>query len=90
LQPPSAVTQATNDYRADSDELGDFLAARCEMDPTTQTAASALYSTYKAWSEISGGDPINARRFGSMVAERAGVTKKRSNSGNFYVGVRLV
>jgi putative DNA primase/helicase len=90
LLPPSAVTQATNDYRADSDELGDFLAARCEMDPTAQTAASTLYSTYEAWCETSGGDPINARRFGSMVAERAGVTKKRANSGNVYVGVRLV
>jgi hypothetical protein len=33
---------------------------------------------------------LNARRFGSMVAERAGVTKKRTNAGHVYVGVRLV
>lgn len=90
LQPPSAVTQATEDYRADSDELGDFLASRCLIDPTAQTAASALYDAYKAWCETNGGDAVSAKRFGSMVAERPGVAKKRTNTGNMYVGVRLV
>ncbi len=51
-----------------------------------KTAASA----YKAWCEGNGRDALSARRFGSMVAERAGVTKKRTNAGNVYVGVRLV
>lgn len=88
--PPSAVTQATNDYRADSDELGDFLVARCEMDPSAQTAASALYNAYKASCETNSGDAVSAKRFGSMVAERPGVAKKRTNTGNIYVGVRLV
>jgi putative DNA primase/helicase len=90
LMPPSTVTQATDEYRADSDELGDFIAAKCEIDPTAQTAASALYSAYKGWCEDNGSDALSSRRFGSMVAERAEVTKKRLNSGYVYVGVRLV
>lgn len=90
LMPPSVVIQATDNYRADSDELGDFLAAKCGMDPSAQAPASAFYVAYKAWCETSGGDALSARRFGSMVAERAGVTKKRTNAGNVYVGVRLV
>jgi hypothetical protein len=52
-----------------------------------QTAASALYSAYKTWCEDSGGDALNSRRFGSMVAVRAGVTKKRMNAGHVYVSV---
>lgn len=49
LQPPESVTKATEDYRADSDWIGQFVDACTTDSPTVTTRVSALYNAFAVW-----------------------------------------
>jgi hypothetical protein len=86
--PPSAATQAKHDYSADSDELGEFLAARCQLEPPPrQRRPQRLQGLLRGGGDC---DALSACRLRAMMTQHSGLTKKRSNIGNFYVGVRIV
>jgi len=88
LLEPSAVTQATNNYRADSDALGEFLSEYIVEEVGAEATAADLFKTY---SESFGGK-WNQATFGKAMAERYTKTKSRRspNRGKtIYQEIRL-
>jgi putative DNA primase/helicase len=49
LQPPEQVTQATKDYKAETDVLAEFIEERCVVLDNTQVTAKSLYAEYQDW-----------------------------------------
>ena len=87
---PEDVRQATNDYRADMDSLGDYLAERTISDPTGRlwAKASDLYADYRTWGERNAEQTISQRAFGRGLGER-GYKRDRSNGAHIWRGLGL-
>ena len=75
LQKPTVVQAATQEYRAQEDSLGQFLADYCVLSDQCQTGATALYECYQRW----GGELLQTS-FGRALAER-GYLSDRASSG---------
>lgn len=85
---PKAVTEATGNYRADSDALGDFLHEFTVDEVDAEVTAGELF---KAYSDPYGGK-WNQTVFGKAMAERYTKTKgwRTPNRGKvIYTGLRL-
>lgn len=85
---PSCVTDATKQYRGDSDPLGDFLGEFCIVDYSAMVPASELFKVY---SEVHKGN-WKQPSFGKELATR--FEKLRPDTGPFrkktcYKGLRL-
>lgn len=75
---PEAVTEATEEYRSDSDPLGRFLAVCVEARPDSRVQSSELHKVYQAWAAASGERPWSPQYFGRAVKEK-GLRSKQSN-----------
>lgn len=84
---PEAVNQATNEYREESDVLGEFIDECCEVGKPVRTKSSELYAGYLKWCERSGERSVGKNAFGEAIVER-GFDKTRSN-GIWYSGIEL-
>jgi putative DNA primase/helicase len=91
LGAPSAVLDATEAYRAESDVIGRFLEDRTASDPDPRhgVRASDLYSAYSRWCLVMGEKAETATTFGRRLGD-LGFEKKRAGAGMFYYGLRLV
>lgn len=67
---PEAVAAATEEYREEMDTLGDFLEARCVVDPNATAPASKLYEQYGMWCDDTGERKETQTAFGARLAER--------------------
>jgi putative DNA primase/helicase len=88
LQPPAAVTQATDDYRADEDVLQQFIDDACIVHREASCKADRLYSEYKQWMNDNGIKPMTGTMFGRKVSER--FEKVRRNDGMRYSGIGIM
>ncbi len=84
LDIPTAVEDATQKYRAESDTLAEFLESECIVAPSVSARATPLYTRYQKWA---GDEAVNQRRFGRALAERGFV--KHTNNGTIYEGLSL-
>lgn len=87
LSPPQAVQVATQEYRAESDWLGDFLEARTTAGP--KVLGGALFKAYLAWAERSGRKPVTQTAFGRAMGERKGVRGTVIAGYKWYCGIAL-
>ena len=87
LQPPEAVTGATQEYRSESDQLGRWIEERCEVADGFQGKGSLLYGDYKRWCADSGETPVTSTAFGRRLSER--FQKRRTTSAIVYEGLGL-
>ena len=88
LEPPKAVQAATEEYYLEQDQLGRFLRACCEEDPSATCPASDLYEAYEEWCERSAEEPMSKNAFGRQMGER--FSKGRGHGGRtIYRGVRV-
>jgi putative DNA primase/helicase len=88
LDPPNAVTAATNTYRLNSDALAQFIEDRCLTGTMFQAKSSNLW---RAWSEwCSGGteEVGNHRRFKELM-EVHGHRSAHTSGGTIFRGIRL-
>lgn len=94
LNPPASVRAATDAYRADSDVLGQFLAARCHIATSAYSlrqpgvASGVLYAAWESWCRHNGEDPGSSKAFTAQLEAR-GLRKKATNSGTRWLGVTL-
>ncbi len=86
---PGAVKAATEQYRKESDVLGQWLEEHTKSDAAATLSASEAYKEYKRWAEELGHFPMSQTNFGRSMTER-GFEKGRVNSGYYYKGLRLV
>lgn len=90
LGTPLVVTEATDEYREESDRLGEFLNECCHKVPGTNLKASELFSAYKEWSDRRKERPLNSTMFGRRMKERKGMLWTRDrDKAVWYEGLRL-
>jgi len=70
LGEPEEVREATQEYREEMDPVGDFLAAKCTIDPEAKVMTKKLYPTYLGWCESNDEQPLSKSMFGERLAER--------------------
>jgi putative DNA primase/helicase len=90
---PPEVLEATAEYRAQSDPVGDFLRAHVVFDREARMAAKALRTAYESWCEEMGHQPVGARRLAQRLRLN-GVTdttlRIEGRPVNGWAGVRLL
>lgn len=100
LSEPEAVKRATQEYRADSDQIGRFLEECCfyighskqenqPSLPTVKARARNLYHRYRKWAEDVGEFVIKEKQFGQNLIEK-GLSRVHTKHGSAYQGVELV
>ena len=70
LSEPTAVVQATAQYRAESDALGEWLAEHCYQGPGITCQAKRLYDDYNRYIDDRGGHPLSMKRWAQRMAHR--------------------
>src|SRR5262249_10472056 len=81
LNPPAAVRAATDQYRAESDVLADFIAERNVVFEARRPVAKAvLYRRYESWAEGHRQKPMSNAEFGQVLTSRPGITQKKSTT----------
>lgn len=89
LKTPKVVTEATEEYRAESDFIGGFIKERCLIDPAVRCRAKELYEAYLEWARENGADELTATVFGRRITER-GFRKVHTREGKLYEGIGLL
>jgi putative DNA primase/helicase len=92
LDPPAEVQAATEEYRAEMDELGDWLGERCIVTPGAEALAKHLYASYTEWAEENGEKrPLSRKAFASALNERH--FERKTGKGNYIlwkgIGLRV-
>jgi putative DNA primase/helicase len=89
LDIPEAVTNATREYRVESDQVGRFIAECCVLGDGFTARARPLYITYKKWAEDAGERNVATEvSFSTQMGDR-GFRKDRKEAGYLYLGVGL-
>lgn len=88
LDIPESVEEATEAYRERENWLEGFIDERCVREPNAQTAAHELYKSYKDWTTDTGEYTHSDRDFAAEM-EKLGFWRKKRNSSNVYIGLRL-
>jgi putative DNA primase/helicase len=89
LAPPPEVIAATKTYRGEQDVMAEFIAERCELSPNAEVSSADLYRAYSEWL-FGGGEKVPSRKhFGTMVAGRDGITRKRDETERGFIGIGL-
>lgn len=70
LEPPAAVTSATEDYIEAEDTLGRWLDECCSQHKAYASLFADLWSSWKAWAEQAGEYVGNKKRFSQMLSDR--------------------
>jgi len=103
LAVPDAVTNASRDYREESNPIEGFIRAACTVtgEPTQTETSRALFDAYREWCRRTGGfeyaPHVFARRFpnqaGRAFADADGIvrsfSKSKSNGVSVYRGIQI-
>lgn len=88
LDPPQSVINATNLYRADSDQIGRWLDERCLVTPNVFLPSGKGYDNYKSWCAANGEDPVTQNKWSRQMNER-GLVPNANTSTRGWHGVTL-
>ena len=92
LGEPKAVTDATADYREESDPLREFVELHCIVEPDGRISRQQLRVAYTEFCEENGGEPVKARRFTESLRTRGvteGPVKVMGKVKDGWKGIRL-
>lgn len=83
MQEPEIVRKATEEYREESDQLGQWISARCDLGESEPVLTSDLYANYKDWLQSNGDDryPMSSTRFGRELGDRPDIRKYKETKG---------
>jgi putative DNA primase/helicase len=88
LGEPRGVREATENYRADENIIGSFVADRCVLLPTAKTTKRGdLYKEFKRWAEDNDEHLLTQRDFNAGIEQIPNVHKHRTGKGRFWVGI---
>jgi putative DNA primase/helicase len=89
LGKPAKIADATENWRAQNDNIARFLEERCECGDAFSVAGSVLYGAYHYWCEQSGERFISSsQEFSQRLTDR-GYTKSHGKKGTQYHGLRV-
>lgn len=89
LKPPGSITQASAEYRSDSDMLGQFLAEECVIDQQAEANQRHVYSTYQQWCRDNGVQPMSKKSLTTRLKERRFGVRQWPDGTRVYRGLRL-
>lgn len=91
LEPvPECVKTATEQYRAESDDLSGFLSEKCVERIGSRIRASELYKAFKEWATEQGlrdKEILSANAFGRRMADK--YHREKTREGTYYQGLCL-
>jgi putative DNA primase/helicase len=86
----TAVTQATESYRTDSDNFQGWIAERCEVGREYRMQVSTAHLDYVRYCEEElGGTDISRRAFSEKLKEKGYRAAPGAGNKTFFVGIRL-
>lgn len=85
---PEVVRRASEDYRRESDTIGQFLEECCEEGKDYQVAVDKLYVAYQVWCQSSGERTLTKKALSQSMTRR-GFTKSRTSSQRRWDGIRI-
>jgi putative DNA primase/helicase len=85
---PKVVVDATAEYFAAQDLLGQWLADRCQAKAMSEASSSALYRDWSGWAKARGEEPGTNKSF-SAALERS-YPKRRTDTGVMFEGLKLL
>jgi putative DNA primase/helicase len=88
LGEPLEVVQATRDYEAEMDRMGEFVETCCTKGPGLKVRSSHLYQAYSDWCKMRKMMPLNAQNFRRGIADRGFTSAKKSGYSHF-LGIAL-
>lgn len=89
LNPPASVREASEEYLAAEDMLGQWLEERCLISHRIEfTSIASLYGDWKAWCERGGLQPGTSRSLGKQLDER-GLVRSRKNVEKGFLGIGI-
>ena len=86
---PHNVGDASRDYFAEQDILGEFIADKCELAPDAWTSTGELFNAYRMWCVERNENPGEQRAFSDDLGERPRITRKRGAKGRGFTGISL-
>jgi putative DNA primase/helicase len=89
LSEPPEVTEATQEYRHESDYLQRFIDEHCLVGDAYRAEASALYAAYKRWAEANGEYVQTQTRFGRDLEQKKFHKKPGHANKQFREGLGL-
>jgi putative DNA primase/helicase len=87
LKHSPAMRAEINQYRTDSDLLGEFLADHTTSAPDAEEKQSDLFMRYQLWCERNALRPCSRRSFTEQLKER-GFGQRKSGAVRYYTGVK--
>lgn len=89
LEPPRRVLDATNQYRADSDQVGRWMDERCVQTPNTFLSSGKGYEDYKKWCGEGGEEPMSQNKWSRRMNEKGlEANPNTANRGWFHIGLK--
>lgn len=89
LDKPPEVEAATEQWRAENDNIGNFIEECCVVGDCVSARAGQFYAAYKRWVEASGEKVVASdREFSARMVAR-GFAKKDDKKGRYYDGVGI-
>jgi P4 family phage/plasmid primase-like protien len=89
VEPPQVVKEAIEAYRQQNDWLNNYITERCEVDATYKQKSGELYADYRNYCANTGDYTRSAPDFKAAI-ENAGYTTKKTKTGAFVYGMRLL
>ena len=89
LQPPPAVTEATDRYLQAEDVMQTWLDDCCECGPNFEDTITNLWAGWKAWAEKTGEFVGSKRKFGERLDDKE-FRRNRTNRARNYIGLRFI
>lgn len=89
LNPPARVKAETEQYRRDSDLVGQWIEACTVQGPAGEMDASAGYQSFAAWATDNGYRPEAQNAWARRMTER-GIERRQRGRKRFYVGLGLI
>jgi len=88
LKTPIIIINATAEYRAEMDIIGNFIKERCIQGLEGSIKARELFKCYQDWC-IENNEHAVSERFLGLRLKELGFEQKRSNDGRYWQGVQL-
>jgi putative DNA primase/helicase len=88
LKTPNVIINATDEYRAEMDVIGNFLRECCAQQPELMIKARELFKCYQDWCDDHNEHAVSERFFGLRLKEM-GFEQKRNNDGRYWRGVGM-
>lgn len=82
LAPPPGIADATEEYRAEMDPVGEFIKQCTRPRPGAEVPAGALYDAYISWCRANGVAEWKQTRFGREM-QSTGIRKTKSSTSKY-------